>query len=113
MSQSGEPVVQVKDTAEEGEPSGAEAMQEKEQLPRRSQRILTLTEKGKGMQDSKIKALQQRFSYIYDKWRVQAKSSKQSLSKAQESLSEDLLNDIIGDVSSLSTDIQRVYKELR
>lgn len=43
---------------------------------RRSTRVKTLTEKGKEMQDEKIKGIQQRFNSIFEKWRTRAKSSK-------------------------------------
>lgn len=116
MSESDEPIVQVgasanSDQLEEGQVSGAEDQQE--QLPRRGQRARTLTEKARELQADKIKALQQRFNYIYAKWRTQVKSSKKSLSQSTELLSDDLLNDIIGDVTGLSVDVQRVYDELR
>lgn len=97
--------------SEEEQVSGAEAQQEEAQQPRRSQRIRVLTEKGKEMQDEKIKALQQRFDYSY-KWKLQVKSSKQPLSQTSESVSDDLLKDIIDEVTSLSADVQRVYDEL-
>ncbi|XP_054865646.1 uncharacterized protein LOC129348710 [Amphiprion ocellaris] len=80
--------------------------------PRRSQRVKTLTEKGRGMQDERIKGLQQRFNYNYEKWRTCAKSSKQPLSQS-DPLSEDLLEDIIGDVAGLRADVTKVYDELR
>lgn len=60
------------------------------------------------MQDEKVKRIQQRFNYIFEKWRTCTKSSKQPLSQS-EPLSEDLLNDIISDVSGLSADVQRAY----
>lgn len=91
---------------------GADVRPEGVQKPRRSQRPRTLTEKGKEMQERIIKALQQGFNYIYNKWRIHAKSVKQPLSQSMEPLSEDLLNDVIGDVTSLSANVQRVYDEI-
>ncbi len=41
-----------------------------------------------------------------------AKSSKRTLSQPTETLSDNLLNDIIGDVGGLSADVQRVYDKL-
>lgn len=41
------------------------------------------------------------------------KSSKRTLSQSAEALSDDLLNDIIGDVRGPSSDVQRVYDDLR
>lgn len=79
---------------------------------RRTTRIRTFTEKGKEMQDEKIKWIQQRFENIFEKWRTRAKSSKQPLPQS-ELLSEDLLNYIMSDVSGLSADVQRAYNELR
>lgn len=64
------------------------------------------------MQDEKVIGIQQRFDYIFEKWRTRAKSSKQPLSQS-EPLSEDLLHDIMSDVSGLSADVQRAYNELR
>lgn len=75
----------AKDTAEDSQVGDAEALQEDVQQPGRSQRIKTLTEKGKEMQEGKMKALQQRLNYIYNKWKIHAKTA----------------------------DIQRVYGELR
>ncbi|KAL6466976.1 hypothetical protein MHYP_G00247800 [Metynnis hypsauchen] len=81
--------------------------------PRRGERIRTLTEKAKEMQDNKVKALQQRFNYIYQKWRIQAKFAKKQLSQSSEPLSENLLNDIMGDVRGLCADLQHIYEALR
>ncbi|KAL7408058.1 hypothetical protein ABVT39_017518, partial [Epinephelus coioides] len=91
----------------------AEAQQEEVQQPRRGGRIRTLTEKGKEMLDNTIKALQQKFNYIYHKWRTQVRLAKKSLSQSSEPLPEHLLNDIIGDVRGFSADVQRIYEELR
>lgn len=41
---------------------------------RKSARVRTLTEKGKEMQDEKVKG-HQRFDYIFEKWRSRAKSA--------------------------------------
>lgn len=62
------------------------------------------------MQDEKVKGIQQRFDYIFGKWRTRAKSSKQPLSQS-EPLSEDLLHDIMNDVSGFSEDVQRAYND--
>ncbi|XDV25278.1 hypothetical protein PO909_029222 [Leuciscus waleckii] len=113
MSESSEPTTQVRESIEEDQVGVAEVQQEEAQQPRRSQRVRTLTKKGRELQDEKIKALQQRFNYIYDKWRTQVKSSKKPLSQSTEPLPDDLLNDIIGCVTGLSADVQRVYDELR
>ncbi|XP_030606244.1 uncharacterized protein LOC115794743 [Archocentrus centrarchus] len=128
MSESSAPTIQVRgsvtsqDQTKDEQASGEEGQQEETQpeevqqaemqQPRRSQRTRTLTEKGREMQDEKIKALQQRFNYIYDKWRKQVKSAKKTLLQA-DIMSADLLNDIIGDVTGLSADVQCVYDELR
>ena len=47
-----------------------EAQPEEVPQPRCGERVRNLTEKGKEMQDKKIKPLQQRFNYIYQKWRT-------------------------------------------
>lgn len=101
------------DQSEDEEADFAEGHQEESQEPRRSQRVRTLTEKGKEMYEGKIKELQQRFNYIYGKWRIHVKAAKQTLSQSTEPLSDDLLQDIIGDVEGLSADVQRSYDELR
>ncbi|XP_055366619.1 uncharacterized protein LOC129604426 [Betta splendens] len=113
MSEAGEAIAQCRESVtskEEYEASGAE--DQPEQSLRRSQRARTLTEKARELQAERIKALHQRFTYIYAKWRTQVKSAKQSLSQT-EALSDDLLNDIIGDVTGLLADVQRVYEDLR
>ncbi|KAE8293723.1 hypothetical protein D5F01_LYC08836 [Larimichthys crocea] len=121
MLESSESTTQVEDGVRESEnlhgPSEDEAgdakpQQEEAQQPRRGERIRTLTEKGQAMQDEKIKGLQQKFDYIYRKWRTQVKLSKQSLTKSSQ-LSESVLNDILGDVGGLSADVQRIYDDLR
>lgn len=64
------------------------ATHEEAQQTRRGQRIKTLTEKDmkkeKEVQEGKIKGLQQKFNYIYDKWKTHVKSAKQSLSQTAE-----------------------------
>ncbi len=50
---------------------------------------------------------------MYNKWKTYVKSSKRRLSQTTETLSDDLLNDIIGDVRGLFADVQRVYDESR
>ncbi|XP_053363240.1 uncharacterized protein LOC128533064 [Clarias gariepinus] len=107
-----EPSTDSQTDTEEEELPCPEVSQEPVSQLRRSKRVKTLTVKGKEMQDEKIKGLQQRFNYIFEKWRICAKSSKQPLSQS-EPLSEDLLNDIVGDVTGLSVDTQRAYNELR
>lgn len=84
-----------------------------EQALRRSQQTRTLTEKGKAMQEDNIRALQQRFDYIYKKWRTHVKFCKKTLSQSLESLAEGLLEEILYDVKALFVDVQRVYEDLR
>lgn len=97
--------------SEETQCTDISEQQESVQL-RRSQRVKTLTEKGREMQDERIKGLQQRFNYNYEKWRTRAKASKLPLSQT-ESLNKDILEDIIGDVRGLCADVTKVYEELR
>lgn len=128
MSETGQPSEQVRDSdrdgensqeqhgPEEGQVSGDEVLQEKTQQEnelRRSQRTRTLTEKGKEMQAGRFKALQHKFNCVYAKWRSQAKTSKQPLSQTTESLSEELINDIILEIKGLCSDVTRAYEELR
>ncbi len=63
---------------------GIEVQQEEEQQLRQSKRKITLTDKGREMQAAKIKSLQQRFIYIYNKWKTYVKSSKRTLSQPTE-----------------------------
>lgn len=97
--------------SEETQCTDLSEQQESVQL-RRSQRVKTLTEKGREMQDERIKGLQQRFNYNYEKWRTRAKASKLPLSQT-EPLNKDILEDIIGDVRGLCADVTKVYEELR
>ncbi|XP_053293853.1 uncharacterized protein LOC128454468 [Pleuronectes platessa] len=120
MAEPSQSLTQVRDNVRDSENELAEdqardteAQPEEVPQPRRSERIRNLTEKGKEMQDKKIKPLQQRFNYIYQKWRTQVKSAKQALSQSSEPLADGLLHDIIGDTRGLCADVQRVYEELR
>ncbi len=122
MSETNEPTVHARDSIKDSADSqaqpeisqeGIEVQQEEEQQLRQSKRKITLTDKGREMQVAKIKSLQQRFIYIYNKWKTYVKSSKRTLSQPTETLSDDLLNDVIGDTRGLSADLQRVYDELR
>lgn len=97
----------------EDEADYAEPQQEEAHEPRCAERIRTLTEKGKAMREEKINGLQQKFDYIYKKWRTHVKFSKQSFSQSSQPLSDGLLKDILGDVRGLSADVQRVYEDLR
>lgn len=103
MSKSSEPTIQVRESAESQDEAVDNA--EAQQL-RRGQRTKTPTEKGREMQEEQMKTLLQ--NYNYEKWRTQVKTAKRPLSQTTESLSEDLLNDIIHDVTSLSEDVRHV-----
>lgn len=72
MTEPNQPLVQSEpstdsqiDLEEEQEVTNPEVPQEPVSQFRRSTRVKTLTEKGKEMQDEKIKGLQQRFNYIF------------------------------------------------
>ena len=84
-----------------------------EQPQRHSERTRTLTEKGKAMQEDKIKTLKQRFNYTYNKWGTHVKISKKALSQITEAFSECLMQDILRDVKGLSGDVHHVYEDLR
>ncbi|KAK0147266.1 hypothetical protein N1851_013318 [Merluccius polli] len=120
MAEASQTPTQVRDNVRDSEIEPAEdqaidteAPPEEVPQPRRGERIRNLTEKGKGMQDKKIKALEQRFYYIYQKLRSQVKYGKQSLAQNSGPFADSLLHDIIGDIRGLCADIQRVYEELR
>ena len=87
--------------------------QEKNSRRRHSERTRTLTEKGKAMQEDKIKTLKQRLNYTYNKWRTHVKISKNALSQITEAFSECLMQDILRDVKGLSGDVHHVYEDLR
>lgn len=67
------------DGSAEKESGDAEAHEEDVQQLRRGSRKQTLTEKGKALQDKKIKGLKQRLGHVYRKWRTHDKFSKHSL----------------------------------
>ena len=116
MAEPSQSPTQVRDSENElaeDQVRDTEAQPEEVPQPKRGDRIRKQTEKGKEMQDKKIKPLQQRFNYIYQKWRTQVKSAKQPLSQSSEPLADSLLHDIIGDTRGLCADVQRVYEELR
>lgn len=66
MTDSNKPTVQVDSHADSQVNLEKEPEESASQL-RKSARVRTLTEKGKEMQDEKVKGIQQRFDYIFEK----------------------------------------------
>ena len=72
MAEPSQSPTQVRDSENElaeDQVRDTEAQPEEVPQPKRGDRIRKQTEKGKEMQDKKIKR-QQRFNYIYQKWRT-------------------------------------------
>ncbi|XP_028316746.1 uncharacterized protein LOC114471941 [Gouania willdenowi] len=77
---------------------------------RKSERIRTLTEKGKELHEEKLKNLQRRYKIVYEKWRYHARIGKEIL---RDEASEDELKDLIENVENSCSDVQNIYEELR
>ncbi|XP_051531701.1 uncharacterized protein LOC127427868 isoform X2 [Myxocyprinus asiaticus] len=78
--------------------------------PRRSQRTHKFTEKGKELHDKKLAKLKNHFQGSYEKWKALARDARQKLMGR---LSNDMLQALIGTISSASKDLNVVYEELR
>ncbi|KAM9825109.1 uncharacterized protein ACBT44_005920 isoform 1-T1 [Syngnathus typhle] len=113
MTDPNTPLISTEPQSQSEETQGTDPSEQQDSVQlRRSQRVKTLTEKGREMQDEKIKGLQQRFNYNYEKWRTHAKASKVPLSQPGPS-NKDILEDITGDVRGLCADVTKVFDELR
>ncbi|XP_061127230.1 neurofilament heavy polypeptide-like [Syngnathus typhle] len=113
MTDPNTPLISTEPQSQSEETQGTDPSEQQDSVQlRRSQRVKTLTEKGREMQDEKIKGLQQRFNYNYEKWRTHAKASKVPLSQPGPS-NKDILEDITGDIRGLCADVTKVYDELR
>ena len=77
---------------------------------RRSERTQTLTEKGKELQAERLQQTKRRYRMLYEKWRYNARLSKEMLSGEA---SEEELKELIKDVENSCAEVKLVYKELR
>ncbi|KAM7380993.1 hypothetical protein PAMP_004254 [Pampus punctatissimus] len=77
---------------------------------RRSERVRTLTEKGRELEEEKQRTLQRRFKIIYEKWRYHARVSKETLSYTA---SEDDLKELIDGIKDTCSEVKAIYEELR
>ncbi|XP_077385926.1 uncharacterized protein LOC144023873 [Festucalex cinctus] len=95
------------------QPEKSQVSNTSEKKIRRSERCRTLTEKGRGMQEEKIKGLKRRFNFAYDKWKYSVKFARKKLVQVTEPLTDDELHHIISEDHSYAADVQRIYDELR
>lgn len=79
-------------------------------MPRRSETVKTLTEKGKELQEERLKSVQRRYKILYEKWRCQARMSKEILK--YEASAEDL-TELIDNIKRTSSNVLTIYEELR
>ena len=77
---------------------------------RKSERVRTLTEKGKELQEEKLKNLQHRYAIVFEKWRYEARLSKVMLRKEA---SESELSELIDNINITCKDVQTVYEQIR
>ncbi|XP_039904599.1 uncharacterized protein LOC120744346 [Simochromis diagramma] len=80
------------------------------QTVRKSERVRTLTEKGKELQETKLKGLQHRYAVVFEKWRYEARLSKVIL---RNEVSESELNELINNVNVACKDVQTIYEQIR
>lgn len=92
-------------------PSTSKCAQQKIQNPpRKSQRSRTLTEKGRGMLNQRIKELEQSFKIKYEKWKVLAKDANHSIS---DNCSDEELQAIINNINTASSELNTAYENWR
>ncbi|CAI5678814.1 unnamed protein product [Oreochromis niloticus] len=92
-------------------PSTSKCPQQKIQNPpRKSQRSRTLTEKGRGMLNQRIKELEQSFKIKYEKWKVLAKDANHSIS---DSCSDEELQAIMNNINTASSELNTAYENWR
>ncbi|CAI5661726.1 unnamed protein product [Oreochromis niloticus] len=80
------------------------------QKARQSQRVRTLTEKGKELYGEHIKKAAHRFSVRYEKWKVVIKDAKGAIDGL---CSKDLLQEHVTKVLSASKDVNAAYDDFR
>lgn len=76
----------------------------------RSERTRTLTEKGKELQEVRLKSVQRRYRIIYEKWRSHARIGKEILT---DDASADELNELTENIQSTCSDVKGINEELR
>lgn len=72
---------------------------------RRSERVRTLTEKGRELQEIKLKGVQRQYRMIYEKWKYHAR-------KLSNEDSQDELNVQIENIESSCSELKAIYEEL-
>ncbi|KAK7888621.1 hypothetical protein WMY93_024181 [Mugilogobius chulae] len=77
---------------------------------RKSERTRTLTEKGKELQEDKLKALKRRYKVVYEKWRYEARLSKVILT---DTATESELKELLDNVKRTCQNVQSIYDEIR
>lgn len=83
---------------------------EETQGSRRSERTRTLTEKGKEFQEERLKDIQRKYRLAYEKWRYNARLSKEIL---KYDATEEELKELMENIKSTCTDVKNIYEELR
>lgn len=83
---------------------------EQGEMLRRIERTQTLTAKGKELQAERLKQVNSRYRMIYEKWRYNARLSKEMLSGE---VSEEELKELIKNVGNTCAEVKLVYEELR
>lgn len=78
--------------------------------PRRSERIRTLTEKGRELFAERLRTVQRRYKCLYEKWRYHARVGKEVLN---DEASKDELKDLISNIENSCSDVKNIYEELR
>ena len=77
---------------------------------RRSERRRTLTEKGKELQEERLKSVKRRYRITYEKWRYHARLAKEILT---DEASKDELNQLIENIQNTCSEVKVIYEELR
>lgn len=91
------------------EATDTESAEEMERL-RRSERTRTLTERGVGFQEERLKSVQRRYRIIYEKWRYHARLGREILTDEP---SKEELNELIKNMKGTCSDVKVIYEELR
>lgn len=75
----------------------------------RSEKTQTLTEKGVGFQEKRLRTLQRRYRIIYEKWRYHARLGREILT---DEASREELNELIKNMKGTCSDVKDIYEEL-
>lgn len=94
---------------EPNEKNCSEPTTQPEAKTRKTERTRTLTEKGKELQEDKLKALKHRYKVVYEKWRYEARLSKVILT---DTATENELTELIDNVNITCRNVQAIYNEI-